>query len=600
MNVMFKRGSQASLQKYILGTTEAVEGSFYLTSDTNRLYIGKKDENDSNKVKAFPVNQGVITVDAIASLPSADNAEAGQFYYVSGSNILCVHNGKQWVQINPDTNTYITERKSVGSTGAEENYVIITDTVTQKEESGGKIDENSKEEFVSQLAVKGEDGVNVTVTTFKDDKNKEHPLIKISQDKYEISSSVSDAGKKYTLTISDGHSTDDVALKAGNNITFSENEQTHEITVNSKDTNLDDKATGSSAKNELSFDIDGKLTSVITDSAGNYVSANVTPTIKYAPGADGVATEEAVFSNGIAALSVYSKAQIDERLRGLNAMTYMGTVGETGKYQSLPVVDDGIRVGDTFKFIDSEYVNNTKVKIGDIAIATGTEDPTTGLITSNLVWDIIPSGDDSQSDTTYWTEAIEAGVELKEADGSTEGASKGGIQIVDKDSTDAAGIATYLTIANESTIDTTTPDKNTINKVVVKHKEQEDATIKNGSGVTADDTEDASQGAGSNLDIYVPVLSYDKAGHITKVESKKYTVKDTIDQYDLEYLKITSASTNVNAGLLSATATVEASLLDKLTSDADVANFNITSSTITLSATDDGNLVMDIEWGEFN
>jgi hypothetical protein len=42
--VMFKRGSQANL-----ATATIVNGAFYLTNDTNRLYIGKDG-------KAVPVN----------------------------------------------------------------------------------------------------------------------------------------------------------------------------------------------------------------------------------------------------------------------------------------------------------------------------------------------------------------------------------------------------------------------------------------------------------------------------------------------------------------------------------------------------------------
>lgn len=592
MNVMFKRGAQADLQKYILGTTQAVEGSFYLTSDTNRLYIGKKDSSD-NKIKAFPVNQGVISVDSIGSLPNAANAEAGQFYYVSGANILCVHNGKQWVQINPDTNTYITGRTNAGSTDTTNGFVVITDSIVQQEESGGALSAD-KETFATKFAVQGNDGVNVTIDTYKDG-TIDRPVIKISQDPYTISDSVDGTGKKYTLTITDGHSSSDVTLTGGTNITFTE-DSNGAVTVNSKNTDLNKDASGSSANNSLSFDASGKLTSTITDSAGNYVSANVTPTIKYAPGSDGTATETATFKSGTAELSVYSKAQIDEKLRGLDAMTYRGTVGTTGKFTSLPTAE--VKVGDTFKFVSADYVNGTSVKIGDIVIANGAEDSSTGYITGTIQWDIIPSGDDSQKDTTYWTQSIEAGTILVEADGGN-GASKGGIQIVDKDSKDDSDAATYLTVENESTISSNT--KNTINKVVIKHKEQSDDSIKNGSGVTNADTSDASQSTGNNFTIAVPVLSYDKAGHITKIDSKNYTVKDTINQYELEYLKITSAQTtaDTNTGLLSATATVQASLLDTINSTADRPSFNITSSTITLNANGD-HLVMDIEWGEFN
>ena len=82
-----------------LSTITALDGVFYLTSDTHRLFIGDKDGNLS------PVNQGVISVDNVASLPTT--GEQGQFYYAEAENILCVRSGSQWAQINP--NTYLNE-----------------------------------------------------------------------------------------------------------------------------------------------------------------------------------------------------------------------------------------------------------------------------------------------------------------------------------------------------------------------------------------------------------------------------------------------------------------------------------------------------------
>ena len=118
--VMFKRGSQANLAAYINGTTPAAEGTFYLTSDTNRLYVGKNG-------KAVPVNQGVITVESISKLPTGANIEAGCFYYATLENVLCVYSGQThgWVQINPDTNTKVTNRVASGKT--ETDFVVVTD-----------------------------------------------------------------------------------------------------------------------------------------------------------------------------------------------------------------------------------------------------------------------------------------------------------------------------------------------------------------------------------------------------------------------------------------------------------------------------------------
>jgi hypothetical protein len=63
----------------------------------------------STDVIPVPVNEGINFVTSVPDLPTpATSAEkvdtAGHFYYASSENVLCVYNGKNWVQINPDTN----------------------------------------------------------------------------------------------------------------------------------------------------------------------------------------------------------------------------------------------------------------------------------------------------------------------------------------------------------------------------------------------------------------------------------------------------------------------------------------------------------------
>ena len=104
--IKFLRGSQDNLD-LLIKSGGATEGAFYLTHDTDRLYIGKTVDG---KVIPVSVNQGIITVPTLADLPSPTKAVAGEFYYVEKDkagedgkvlNVLCVCNGSQWVQVNP-------------------------------------------------------------------------------------------------------------------------------------------------------------------------------------------------------------------------------------------------------------------------------------------------------------------------------------------------------------------------------------------------------------------------------------------------------------------------------------------------------------------
>ena len=131
-NVMFKRGTQAQLNTLKQGGS-FVDGSFYLTTDTDRLYVAQSSS------ELVELNKSITTVTTIADLPDRD-VEVGQFYYVTGpdtsgdidsthgGNILAVVTGFEtgtnkpiWVQVNPDTNTDHNDNDYVS------NFVIEKD-----------------------------------------------------------------------------------------------------------------------------------------------------------------------------------------------------------------------------------------------------------------------------------------------------------------------------------------------------------------------------------------------------------------------------------------------------------------------------------------
>ena len=100
-NVSFKRGLQADLPN-----SNIVDGAFYLTTDTNRLYVGGAND------KLELLNQSIkfYTYDDVFRENSTVPKVEGQFYYLSDKNILCTfaktktHPDGEWVQINPDHN----------------------------------------------------------------------------------------------------------------------------------------------------------------------------------------------------------------------------------------------------------------------------------------------------------------------------------------------------------------------------------------------------------------------------------------------------------------------------------------------------------------
>lgn len=165
-NVGFLRGSQSGLNTLMAGKTGIKEGSFYLTNDTNRLYFGK------SATELVALNEGVTTVAAIANLPSGADLsnEIGHFYYATAENILCVYNGQQWVQINPDTDTQVS---SVSTAVAVADNAATATTTLAFVRDGKDLDAaNNKSaalKFVGAdlvLTANGTDGIKLTGDTY--------------------------------------------------------------------------------------------------------------------------------------------------------------------------------------------------------------------------------------------------------------------------------------------------------------------------------------------------------------------------------------------------------------------------------------------------
>ena len=92
--IYFKAGTQASLNTMIANGT-AVEGTFYLTTDTHKLYVGRK-KTVSGTTKVYPeqVSRGVTVVGTSSELPTppanapAGAIEEGELFYITDTNVL--------------------------------------------------------------------------------------------------------------------------------------------------------------------------------------------------------------------------------------------------------------------------------------------------------------------------------------------------------------------------------------------------------------------------------------------------------------------------------------------------------------------------------
>lgn len=505
-NVLFKRGSQSALDAIRTAKT-AVEGAFYLTEDSHRLYVGTAEKD------AVPVNEGITTVTTIQDLPdpsgmtTAEKAlMAGQFYYISGTstapvNILAVFNGQNWTQINASSDTTITKIK--------EEITVAGSTATIKETITDSAGTNHNGSF--EITVAG--GLTLSVDTAKDTLTIDASVLKQN-----LGYTVDDYGVDVKLS-NPSTSENKFRIEEGNtNITIEENSAKTGIKISAKDTKLTQIGSG------FTDDTNGfELT--IKDTAGTSIVSTLDPIIRI----NGNSITDTHFeTGGIANLPVYSKDEIDARMKGVDAMTYKGTIGEGGTgYDgtSTPILN--VKIGDTYKVITKNIVD--KAIVGDIIIArpkdnTIVEDVDGYLPSDGIAWDLIPSGNE---DTTYKGYAIANGMSLKsDVDGSVVAAFT------------VAGDDTYLTVTDSAN------DGAANNTVIVSHNT---IKIENGEEVNV-------RQVANSLDTYVQsTLTHtfaqdvikDAAGHVKGITPAAVVMNDTNATLDSAMTMDVSATANV-------------------------------------------------------
>lgn len=503
-NLGFKVGTQASVDTIITNQT-AVEGSFYLTSDTHRLYIGNNDNTLS------PVNEGILKFANMTQLRAAlsnnTGTLAGRFAYIENENILAVHNGTQWIQINTFTDTKVT---SFGNSPQRiDDYSISVDHT---------IGDNNGDDYHSRYVLKGENGTKVSVgtntTIIVNGSQVSVPTFVITGDTYTLAAAAGSTNQaKIQLSSTNTDNDSEVTLNAGTNSNMTISRNGNVISFTS-----DDTRNSTLQITNLSDGFHFK----ITDSQGDSVERDFKPSFKYGN------NQTAYFdSNGIATFDIYSKGQIDETIRLLNAMTYKGTLGtggSAGTYidattKQVMLTSGGTstpvdtRIGDTFLASSVFVYNGTSVPVGSLIIAKGTEDTTTGYITSNFDYDIITSTINTDTQYKFKRNATNNGVELIPIINGTEGLPVG--ELVFTGSTD-------ITV---STSTGTTDGGGTKETISVTHKAVT-RTNTTGTAIAMDQPTDSNNFFGSKKVSVVTGVTSSSTGHVTGVETTEITLTD--------------------------------------------------------------------------
>lgn len=552
-NVGFKHGSQESMDKIVNTVIDGSYGTFYLTSDTSRLYVG----NAENKI--VPVNAGIITVDTLENLPQipvsneGKQALAGNYYYVTGSNILCVFNGQHWVQINSVvTNDDLTTDLASATDG-----VSITTTV--KPSAGDDVSDS--------YTIKGTGGISVAI-----DPNSEGDVMTIAPTTpITVTAAAGTNDNSATVKVASSLATNNEQsfnIVGGTNVTSVE-VSNNDITINVQDT----KNTGMAVEKVVNGT---GFTFSVSQAPGDDVTANFDPVITIGKTNS---TTDVNFINGKAALSVYTIAQTDklikDELKLFNSMTYCGT--RTAD-QGLPVTD--VHVGDTYLINSDNFsFGGASYDKGTLAIARGTEDATTGVIIGNIEWDFVTG---SKVDTQYAMSAITGGIKLIENEKDDVGqlVIKGDSQDESTDTSDE------ITVVSKGVVDGANQE------LIVQHKKYNPTTV-NIDGDSSDTMESLEE---------FPILAVDSIttsnGHITGFTTKKYVVKDTNASLTDHSVTVTSTQENINKSVsVTHSVTLTPSAGDDQKKD---ASFQIDSLNDNLRVNASGTSVqMNLVWDTF-
>ena len=541
--VKFKLGTQASLNTLKDSQKGWEVGTFYLTSDSSRLYIGQADE-------LALLNKSVEIYDDLSALKAKKTVSTkGDIAYCAKENVLAYYNGTTWAQINPDDDTILTALTQVVS--SVDKGVKIT--------TGGTNSDAGKTITAADVTITGAKGAQVAMANNK--------ALTITGDTYTLNvQEHADATNDIDLVLDSALQDDStVHIKGGDNVTITKVADSNGIQIASKDTKLNGIILGLNKDGELQVgasDTAGTTGLLKKQKLGYFVDGSY-----YGIGSDDETKR--------VDLPVYSKEQVDALINKLDGMTYRGTIGTSGTTftmdASFNVLKGGtatnIHIGDMFLVQGGNltYATGKTAGIGDLLIATAKDDKseTNGVLAiGDVEWTYVPSGDDAQIDTTY----------IFKAEGATDS--------MTVTSSNGGGVVGKIAFAAGDGIVIDSTDNGG------KAPNQLNVTVKHDTYDTTPTTDGKSLTNGGTFDV-IDSVTYDN-GHITGINTK------TIQT--LEYKPGPDSATRDDA---TNTVTV-AHTLQAGTSLVSDKNAKMVLKSDTLKLTASGSTVTaDLVWGSF-
>lgn len=559
-NIQFLLGTQANLEKYISGSSTAAEGTFYLTNDTHRLYIG------TSLGTAVPVNEGVITVSNLDILKTV-SAHPGEFYYVTNGNILCVYSGKEWVQINNNTNTYVKATDTVVSLA--DQVATITTKYTMNDGTTPISDSWN-------LAVA--EGVKVSIDAATD----KVILTGVVNNSFGVSA----ASNIATVTLRDSFNNEKTfKVKTGdtNTMTVGASAEGDAVVLNVKNmANTGLKVTPEATGFRVG----------VTDIMGTQ-SDVINPSIKVGASSDDTKHKTLNFVNGTATLPIYTKEEIDDIKLALNAMTYRGLVGTSASSTNpqrvikawATVKAGSAEIGDTYLFAEQVTDGSNVYSKGTMAIARGVE--TNGVIPAgNVIWDFVESTVNTDTKYELNNQATAAGTAgFVQLVGKLSGITESGKKVFFEDGTAIKASVTvdndghaHISFAHEGI--TASETTGTVAQGVATYASSNDKSEK-ATTITA-----------------IESITVNAQGHVTNFKTNTITLKDTNAVINSVGMSVGAADAAKEVVL---TSSVQLKDGAGTTMTAKTGTLKMKSDTLVFNQVDSGKtLGIDLVWGSFN
>ena len=591
-NVKFLLGTQDALEGYITGSKQAANGTFYLTKDTHRLYVGTHDR------VAVPVNEGVISVDSIDSLPGVGGTygqpHPGEFYYAKAENILCVYAGPKntatgtggWVQINSNTNTYIAQADTsiVPVTGVATAFKVLQ-TLTYNNNT------TTDDHFIIDTA----GGVSAAVSSDGKTLTLTGAVIK------QFNTTAAADSKSGTVELEDTKGNKvSFDIKGGSNVTITKTSTGSGLEVGVTDmTNTGVSVTPGTDTNKTGFIVG------VSDIAGS-VETDFDPIIRFVENKGDATKQKNVdihFQNNIADLPVYTRDEIDAKYLALNSMTYMGLVGASANtadhvqaWSAIYNQANTHHIGDTYLFSsDVTYTpagstTAVTIKKGSLAIARGTENANGTLTTPQ--WDIV--ADSGDTDTKYKL----VNTSTTRSAGAISGGGTVNLLGVLNNTEEDGG---KLTFADGTSIkvDVAAASDNKNATITVTHadvaKTTPSGTVEQRKAAYAKSTNSAL--AETTLTV-VESVTTNAQGHVTEVKTNTVTLRDT----NATVSEIKTVASAVADDKSYATMTQSLTLIDGTGTEMDKksSNWTLASDSLQFSKNAAGdNVKVDLVWGTF-